>query len=361
MKAKKETTLFTVLTGSHLYGNASETSDFDYKAVCVPPLDELLLNTKITNRKEKPVGLKQGDKMAAGEAETEYLPLQVFLDDFFNGQTYALEVAFAVKQGKFELFSPNDRDTLEASTSRDIDIDPGYIRDIISDLINLYLTKNVKKMVGYAVSQSKLYGLKTQRYTSLNEALCIIEEYSHDFLSPNDNNEKLTFNDSPILLARLLALPHIKEIQIFNADGGSALAPALEICGKQYPYTSRISTVVKSMLKTVGDYGARVKEFDGQGVDWKALSHAIRITDQVLELCSTGFLTFPRPNAQFLLDVKTGKLTLDEATDYLNAAFAKVDDAIITSKLQERTPELEKKFREWKIQVLRSIYGVDVG
>ena len=96
MKAQKETTLFKVLTGSRLYGTHTKYSDFDYKAVVLPHLETLLMNIQVTNRKEKPEGLKAGDKMIAGESETEYLPIQVFLNDFLAGQTYALEIAFAV-------------------------------------------------------------------------------------------------------------------------------------------------------------------------------------------------------------------------------------------------------------------------
>ncbi len=360
VKANKETTLFSVLTGSHLYGNASPTSDFDYKAVCLPPLDELLLNTKMTNRKEKPVGVGPGGKMAAGESETEYLPIQVFMDDFFNGQTYALEVAFAVYQ--------NDEPSL--SDSGMVVFNPKLplstcilVRDIVEDLIELYLTKSVKKMVGYAVSQSKMYGLKTERFTALVATSEAVKTY---FLKWSSNQEhfeqnlrKTRLSDTADLLEELCKIPYIKMDTVMNGKGGKEAVPALSVCGKKYVTTSYWSTVLESIHSTIGMYGNRVKEFEGQGVDWKALSHAIRITEQVLELCGQGTLTFPRPNAGFLATVKSGKLSLDEATEYLQNAFSKVDDAILTSVLQDRTPELEKGFREWKLQALRALYGVD--
>jgi hypothetical protein len=34
-----------------------------------------------------------------------------------------------------------------------------------------------------------------------------------------------------------------------------------------------------------------------EGVDWKALSHAVRVGTQALELLKTGHVTFPLPNA----------------------------------------------------------------
>ena len=56
MKIRPETTLFTVPFGSHLYGTNGPTSDIDVKAVCLPALEDLLLNKKLTNRKVKPSG-----------------------------------------------------------------------------------------------------------------------------------------------------------------------------------------------------------------------------------------------------------------------------------------------------------------
>lgn len=343
VKAKKETTIFTLLTGSHLYGTATEKSDFDYKAVCLPSLDDLLLNTKVTNRKEKPEGSSASATMKAGETETEYVPLQVFLNDFFDGQTYALELVFA--SDKIQIDSlPLDMCLL--------------LRQMFEELVKRFLTKNVKKMVGYAVSQSKMYGLKTQRYTTMGDALRTINAWGREHVHTNEQAVSWALVDCPTLVEQLLALPHVKSIEVLNANGGKDLAPGIEICNKQFPLTAKVHAIVKSLEKSISGYGERVKEFDGEGVDWKALSHAIRITEQVVELCETGNLTFPRPNAQFLLDVKGGKITLDEATAYLNSTFAKVDNAVTGSLLQERTPELELEFKEWKIGILRRFYGL---
>src|SRR5271157_2765157 len=284
MKANKETTLFTVLTGSHLYGNAGSTSDFDYKAVCVPPLDDLLLNNKMVNRKEKPVGVGPGGKMEAGETETEYLPIQVFLDDFFNGQTYALEVAFAVAQNKPAL---SDRNMVVFNETLGLG-DLVMVREMVEDLIDQFLTKSVKKMVGYAVSQSKLYGLKTDRYASLNKVSEIVKEVfmalcklkaSWEGVPGVDSAEfntllrKTRLNETPDLLEVLCKLDYVKMTTVMNARGGMSEAPALEICSKKYVLTSYWGTVLESVHATLAMYGTRVKQFEGQGVDWKALSH----------------------------------------------------------------------------------------
>jgi hypothetical protein len=345
MKAKQEQEIFRVLTGSHLYGNATAASDFDYKAVCLPPIDQLLLNVKITNRKEKPLGVSDSAKMKAGETETEYIPLQVFFNDFYNGQTYALELAFAFNQWKFEWSS-------NLSTA-----DKDHVERMMKELVALFLTKNIKKMVGYAVSQSQLYGLKTQRYTTITTVLRILNEHGNSLLHlPEKERLSLTLNDLPDLLEKLKNIQHVKSVEIFNAAGGKDLAPGLDICGKQYTLTNKISTIVASLESRVLQYGTRVKEFDGEGVDWKALSHAIRISEQAVELCETGKISFPRPNALFLRDVKQGKISLETAMEYLTAVFNKIDDAVEKSNLPDKTEKLDSDFKEWSIKALRYLY-----
>ncbi len=80
----------------------------------------------------------------------------------------------------------------------------------------------------------------------------------------------------------------------------------------------------------------------------------------ILELCNTGKLIFPRPNAEKLLSIKNGEISLEEATQLLYDAFEQVDAAVNNSKLQELTPELEAKFKEWKLGFLRSVYQLDI-
>lgn len=339
--------MFEVPFGSHLYGTNGPNSDFDYKVVCVPPLSTLLLNYKVTNRKVKPDGKGQSGKMLAGEAEYEYIPAQVFFDDFFNGQTYAMEIAFAVLSDRFTLgptFGPPARE---------------YIKSWMAQLVEKFLTNNVQKMVGYAVAQSRLYGLKTERFTSLRSVIQTVNDYhhknAHKLFSAQNRH---TLRDCPDLVEELVKLPHVKLTEIANASGGSEMAPAIDVCGKKFPLTNRVTTVVDSLTKTLGNYGQRVQEFEGEGVDWKALSHAIRITEQVLELSKTGKLVFPRPNAGYLKSVKEGSVPLEEATAYLNARFSEVDAAVAASVLQPRTPELEKKFEDFKLGLLMDYYGI---
>ena len=92
----ESTEVLRVLMGSRLFGTASLGSDYDYKAVTVPGLIDLLLNTgRIQNWTVKPDGVSKNDPMPPGGTEVEYLPIQNLMDDFFDGKVHALEFCFA--------------------------------------------------------------------------------------------------------------------------------------------------------------------------------------------------------------------------------------------------------------------------
>lgn len=345
MKANKEMALFTVLTGSRLYGTNTENSDFDYKCVVLPPLDTLLMNTKVSNRKEKPEGKQAGDKMLAGEVETEYLPLQVFLDDFYQGQTYALEMVSAILQHR-ATGKMHDIVSVHASQSSD---DFEMLLDMFQELKDMFLNNNVKKMVGYAVGQSQKYGLKTQRYTSLSKAVDFLKTY-HD--------QSLPIGKDPSIEATLITLEHVKPSMVATGKDGTVHAPALDVCGKKFPLTNKVETVLASLQGLLDGYGERVKQFDGEAIDWKALSHAHRITGQILELSRYGTLAFPADSKDYLYDLKSGHIPLEVAMANLEYVFNQIDDAVANSALPTRDAEMDKRFAEWKLSKLRKLYGV---
>jgi len=343
MKIQLETALFQVPFGSHLYGTNTPTSDYDYKVVCLPSFEDLLMNKKLTNRVVKPEGWVQGQKMNADEEEREYIPLQVFLDQFFEGQTYAVEMAFAVLSDMHTTLEV-DHGVLAATAADSI-----RIQDWMKELVDRFLTRDVKKMVGYAVSQSQQYGLKTERYNSLVKAKEMIEQRV-------DNRGMEKLHEKMELVNELCQLNHFHHDTIMNANGGTESAAAINVGGKQFPLTTKWRTVYDAITSSITRYGNRVKDHTDQPTDWKALSHAIRIGEQILELLDTGRIAFPRSNAAFLLEVKQGRVPLQDAIDYLTSIFNTLDTATAASNLPDRTPELEDDFYEFKLKLLREYY-----
>ena len=329
--------------GSHLYGTATPTSDFDFKVLVLPHLDDIIMGKKIANYMVKPEGLGHNASMPEGGIEHEFIPIHIFLDHFFEGQTYALEMAMAVLQGKFD---------------QPIKIGPDYIdvQEWMAELVNRFLTKNVQKMIGYAVSQSNVYGLKTDRYDALIRIKQIIDTNFKNYSTASIRAARLS--QTPELIDTLLAgFPAFVSIgEIANARGGTEMSPALTIATKNFPLTSSWAIVLDSITKIIGVYGDRVKKFGGQGADWKALSHAIRIIEQIIEVCEKGTIEFPRPSSVYLREVKAAHVPIEEATLRLTELFNSIETSVATSRLRETTPELTAEFQIFKLALIKRYY-----
>ena len=73
-------------------------------------------------------------------------------------------------------------------------------------------------------------------------------------------------------------------------------------------------------------YGTRADEAQrNHGVDYKALSHALRALDQMEELFDTGKIVFPRPQGEKLVRVSEAKYPGPSLSKLSRQASAEVD------------------------------------
>lgn len=83
------------------------------------------------------------------------------------------------------------------------------------------------------------------------------------------------------------------------------------------------SSQVHKLIVKNGNKTGRTEIVEQRGFDTKFAMHAIRIVEQGIELLTTGRITFPRPNARFLLDVRNGVVfgpnELNKCVDYITA------------------------------------------
>jgi len=108
--------------------------------------------------------------------------------------------------------------------------------------------------------------------------------------------------------------------------------------------------------RVVAGYGQRALEAERQdGVDWKALSHAVRIGREAIELLETGQLRFPLQAAPRLLTIKLGQVPYGEVVDEVEAVLGEVERAAALSALPDE-PDLAAAealvVRVYRVQVL---------
>lgn len=98
------------------------------------------------------------------------------------------------------------------------------------------------------------------------------------------------------------------------------------------------------------------RTYEGDDVDRKAIMHTIRTVQEIYELNTTGTITFPRPNADFLKGVLEGSVTLDDARTALELAYEAAEQSYDTSVLPAPDEAFQAQFEESKLQILRRAY-----
>jgi hypothetical protein len=110
-----------------------------------------------------------------------------------------------------------------------------------------------------------------------------------------------------------------------------------EVVGKKFQETARVKYVLPILQRFITEYGVRAQAAEqNEGVDWKAMSHALRAAQQVKELFTHGTMTMPRPEAGLLLLVKQGKIDFKSVQEELENTMSEVEVLALRSELPEK-------------------------
>ena len=360
--------LFTLLVGSRLYGTQTPTSDLDVKHVYLPDLDDMLIGRQLVNKVKK-TNTEKNTRNGADDVDEEFLPLQVFARDFLNGQTYALELAFAIEGTHAEQkFHPTPQlvtgfnsqwwNRVPHNTDPRGEGHPFY--QFVKELRTKFLTSNVKALMGYAVNQASLYSFKGERLNVVREVKKFLTSTASSFVNHRlgdcmleDKWFALKMND--------LTLEHPKYFKqdLYHVGGGS-MRPCFKLLEKTLPFSDQAGhslLVVDALEKR---YGTRADAASVDNVDWKATMHALRVVDEGLTLLEFGTLTFPFSPSYVakLLSVKRGEVNLDEVKVELDQKLERLKSLELTTTLPPLTQELTKEFETWLAGWMRRFYQV---
>ncbi|CAL9998981.1 nucleotidyltransferase [Vibrio phage D484] len=330
----QEQVLFKSLFGSRLYGTDTPESDTDYKEVYMPSVKRLLRGLAIKNSAES-----TGDDFStngADDEDYERIPVQVFTRDYLAGQSYAYELAhYALHDG--------------------VEVDPAF-RKLCAELVVRYSTSNVKAMTGYAMSQAQKYGVKGTRLNSImlfQNALL----YHH-------TDDKMKLGDCLELCEELWALAAKDENIGFEWYRGPTSRtpeqvkdPAFTVLGKVNGLEVTFEEALLRCEKQAAKYGARAYAARAaSGSDWKAISHALRVIDQAIDILNGKMLEFPRPLASFYRDVKAGKYKWEYVSSVITERLETLAEAQERTELQSHSPQLVESFYEWHDDWLDELY-----
>jgi hypothetical protein len=172
--------------------------------------------------------------------------------------------------------------------------------------------------IGYARGQAAKYSLKGERLNRLREFYEIIERVAGEC------------GDTPLVRV-WNQLP--KDDERINANG----IKELQIAGKWFGATTRTGLVEIALSNLIDRYGKRAKaSADANGADWKALSHAVRVSKELIEILSFGRINFPLKDASLLLSIKKGELTMEEVQNILDRDLAFIEVQTHQSHLPDK-------------------------
>lgn len=299
--------IVTIKFGSHLYGTATPQSDLDFKGVYIPCARDILLQRVRGTVAQHPAKKAEGVKNLPGEIDSDTYSLQRFLGLVAEGQTVALDILFAPEWAMPEAPAP---EWLEIVANRP-----------------RLLSRKSAAFLGYCRQQANKYGIKGSRVAAARNALAVLSELElqhgttprlKDFAA---EVEKATGDHSEL-------------IDITLASGN--VIRHWDVCGRKMPYTNSVKACREIMQRLVDEYGQRALLAERQeGIDWKALSHAVRVGGQALELLGTGRVTFPLLNAEYVLAVKKGERPYQEVGATIERLLETVEAAAKVSRLPD--------------------------
>jgi hypothetical protein len=298
--------LARIVHGSHLFGTSTPRSDQDFKGVHLPSGEAILLQ-RAEEVIDRGIVAKQGTKNTAEAVDEQSFSLQKFFAMLAKGDTVATEILFAPP--------------LEA--------DPRWpgIQAVGRSLLN----RECKGFVGYCVRQAAKYGIAGSRMASVRRLLDLLEAET----GAGRGGQRLA-SMADVLCSFADGQEHAAWVNSPGANGEDLWQ--IDCCDRKMPMTVTIGEARKVYARVWETYGERARAAAAnEGIDWKAISHAVRVARQAIELLTTGHITFPRPDAAQLLAIKQGDMPYAQASILLEGLVAQVHGAGAASVLPDRT------------------------
>jgi len=276
-------TIYSYISGSHLYGFATVDSDEDIRGVCIPPLNILLS------------------------------PFQ----NFEQHESKNPDCCIFSLSKFFKLAADCNPSIIEAFF-----VPTEFVRhttDVWQEIVkhrNLFLSTACKsKFCGYAVSQLK----RMERHR---------EWLRKNMSKPNREDFGLPTHDA------IFTKPQLQAIQTLGTD--IVLPEKKELAIQELRYLSAKTEWDQYNTWALNRNKERaVTEFEF-GMDCKFAAHTIRLLSMGRELLETGNITLPCPNAALLKDIRTGKYSYEQLLEMVGNPFEEFEELEKNSPLPHK-------------------------
>ena len=288
--------------GSMLYGTNSENSDIDLKGVFLPNKDYLLLGKRIDHLTF--CSSNSSTKNTHEDFDIQLYSIQKFLDFVKQGDSGALDLFFSYTNPNAILYK-----------------DKKFFDFIIKNKNNLCDKFNTRAFIGYAIGQATKYGVKGSKLKALLTLKKYLDKANLDDILGLHLEEILNY-----LIQELGENNSFYSIEVSHGKDAEYSKRNLRLLGKVHQdnitlkeFSNRIETEIKR-------YGDRSKlALDCNGLDFKALSHCVRVIFQAKTLIENGEIYFPLENADLIKKIKLGQLSYSEIEQLIEDGIYSVD------------------------------------
>jgi hypothetical protein len=302
--------------GSIVYGTNLPTSDKDYKQVFLPTAEQILLG-RVKQAIVESTKKDNNVKNSSDDVDVESFSLCKYLKLLSEGQTVSLDMLFVPKK-HLVLTSP--------------------IWEEIQRHKDKILHSQYNSFVGYARTQANRYGIRGSRVAEVRGFVDLLKSFN-PYEQLRDNHFKI------------VAFCADKEHTSFFADKINPSVYLYECCDRKAQDRMKVKDALQIFEKVLAEYGNRsLMAEKNEGVDWKSLQHAIRILNQSKELLLTGNIEFPRPNADFLLQIRKGELPYKQVAELIENGIEELETTVKDSVLPEKPDQ------KWIDEFVCSVY-----
>ncbi|MCK5537558.1 MAG: nucleotidyltransferase domain-containing protein [Bacteroidales bacterium] len=321
------TVVYVTKSGSKLYGTDTPDSDTDYKGIFIPSEISVLMKTDLDSYSKDSNSMNI--KNSADDIDFTLHSIYSFFNHLAKSETGAVDV----------LFSMFREDTI-------IYQDLKFIAFMKTNYTQ-FLNSHMKSFIGYALGQTKKFGIKGARY----ENLVTFTAYIKSLSEPKDTKLKKLFG-------KFENETHAyKYIKMVIADGPKTsqirmTIPYLSVLGKLFHGQITLEYFITRLEEQVNQFGNRTKTIAAttSKTDFKALSHSYRIASEVEELLQTQFIKFPLKDATKIREIKQGNCDIETVIQEISSILANVDVLLETTIIPKSLDVL--KLRQQILQFL---------
>lgn len=275
--------IYRIKTGSSLYGLQTSESDVDYVGVFIPKTDYLLGLKTVDEVDNSTKSSKADRRNSSDDIDDKTYALPKFLHLLVQNNPNIVEMLFP---------TPEVIDTLEPE-----------FQELIDNRDKIISQKIFHTFTGYAFSQKKKLTVKSERYSSLCEAVTSIEIsfYQEELADP-----KRVIDDFE-------AGQLVSWVKYYKGVKNNT---------EHFHKGMSIKMIYEKLVYERDSYGWRVKTdtFETLGYDVKFGAHTIRMLIEGIEILKTGKLSFPfsGEDRDTLMSIRNGKVDIKQFYEIYN-------------------------------------------